>query len=132
MKNTAKRADLLNALKNEKPARSAWERRVQATAYEIVEAIDYIDQLDISSRAALEGALLNGARDWSQYSWGGCSLCYNVEIAERYMTPSEFKRYMAPGHDASEGFGGEQLLDLQARALRAAFIHAYRAALRLA
>ena len=103
MEKNIDRAALLNALKNEKP-----------------------------DRRELENQLLNGASSWSQYSWGGCNLCYNIDIAERYMTPSELKRYMAPGHDASEAFGGEQLLDMQARALHQAFTHAYRAALRLA
>ena len=128
---TISRPALLEQLKSEKPARSAWGRGVQAAAVEIVESVDYIDELPASYKP-FERALLGGARDWSQYSWGGCSLCYNVEIAERYMTPSGLKRYMAPGHEASEGFGGEQLLDMQARALRAACRRAYRAAASIA
>ena len=128
---TISRPALLEQLKSEKPARSAWGRGVQAAAVEIVESVDYIDELPASYKP-FERALLGGARDWSQYSWGGCSLCCNVEIAERYMTPSGLKRYMAPGHEASEGFGGEQLLDMQARALRAACRRAYRAAASIA
>ena len=128
---TISRPALLEQLKSEKPARSAWRRGVQAAAVEIVESVDYIDELPASYKP-FERALLGGARDWSQYSWGGCSLCCNVEIAERYMTPSGLKRYMAPGHEASEGFGGEQLLDMQARALRAACRRAYRAAASIA
>ena len=128
---TISRPALLEQLKSEKPARSAWGRGIQAAAVEIVEGVDYIDELPASYKP-FERALLGGARDWSQYSWGGCSLCCNVEIAERYMTPSGLKRYMAPGHEASEGFGGEQLLDMQARALRAACRRAYRAAASIA
>ena len=128
---TISRPALLEQLKSEKPARSAWGRGVQAAADEIVERVDYTDELPASYKP-FERALLGGARDWSQYSWGGCSLCCNVEIAERYMTPSGLKRYMAPGHEASEGFGGEQLLDMQARALRAACRRAYRAAASIA
>ena len=128
---TISRPALLEQLKSEKPARSAWGRGVQAAAVEIVESVDYIDELPASYKP-FERALLGGARDWSQYSWGGCSLCCNVEIAERYMTPSGLKRYMTPGHEASEGFGGEQLLDMQARALRAACRRAYRAAASIA
>ena len=41
----------------------------------------------------------------------------NVDIAARFFTPSEMRRYMADGHDASMAFRGEPLLDLQARAL---------------
>ena len=128
---TISRPAPLEQLKSEKPARSAWGRGVQAAAVEIVESVDYIDELPASYKP-FERALLGDARDWSQYSWGGCSLCCNVEIAERYMTPSGLKRYMAPGHEASEGFGGEQLLDMQARALRAACRRAYRAAASIA
>ena len=36
--------------------------------------------------------LLNGASDWNQYSWGGCSLIYNSDIAERVCSPSKLKR----------------------------------------
>ena len=128
---TISRPALLEQLKSEKPARSAWGRGIQPAAVEIVEGVDYIDELPASYKP-FERALLGGAREWSQYSWGGCSLCCNVEIAERYMTPSGLKRYMAPGHEASEGFGGEQLLDMQARALRAACRRAYRAAASIA
>ena len=131
MEKNVNRAALLNALKNEKPARSQWARGVQAAALDLVESVDELDTVS-TDRRELENQLLNGASSWSQYSWGGCNLCYNIDIAERYMTPSELKRYMAPGHDASEAFGGEQLLDMQARALHQAFTHAYRAALRLA
>lgn len=45
---------------------------------------------------------------------------YNVDIAARFFTPSELRRYMADGHDASMAFRGESMLDLQARALRQA------------
>lgn len=66
------------------------------------------------SRRAL---LLNGADNWREYSYGGCALVYNVDIAARFFTPSEMRRYMADGHDVSMAFRGEPLLDLQARAL---------------
>ena len=45
---------------------------------------------------------------------------YNVDIAARFFTTSELRRYMADGHDASMAFRGEPMLDLQARALRQA------------
>ena len=40
----------------------------------------------------LERWALNGASCWEQYSNGGCSLCYNADIAARVCTPSELKR----------------------------------------
>ena len=40
----------------------------------------------------LEEWILKGARNWEEYSYGGRSLKYNRQIAERLCTPSEFKR----------------------------------------
>ena len=63
----------------------------------------------------------HGVKDTAlAYSYGGCALVYNVDIAARFFTPSEMRRYMANGHDASMAFRGEPMLDLQARALRQA------------
>jgi hypothetical protein len=69
---------------------------------------------DINSFAI---ALLNGARDWHEYSEGGCSLIRDYEIAERLCTPSELKKKKygeLPPHR------GMSWIDLQARALCAA------------
>ena len=49
-----------------------------------------------------------------------CALVYNVDIAARFFTQSELRRYMANGHDASMAFHGKPMLDSQARALRQA------------
>ena len=65
--------------------RSAWGRGVKAYALELVE--------ELEERAAYEGRnpepgaecrewMLNGAKDWNQYSWGGSSLIYNADIEE--------------------------------------------------
>ena len=62
--------------------------------------------------------LLNGADDWKQYSWGGCSFIYDGQIAENLATPSELKRTddgrLKPNKN-------EEWLDTQARALYQAF-----------
>lgn len=108
----------------ERSDRSAWDKGVTAYAMEIAEEVGeniyggYISPEKISNRAELEGACLNGAKDWSQYSWGGCSLIYDGEIAERLCTPSELKktRNGERGPNATEDW-----LDVQARALRQAF-----------
>jgi hypothetical protein len=63
-----------------KKDRSAWGRGVNVYALELVE--------ELEERAAYEGRnpepgqecrewLLNGANDWSQYSWGGSALIYD-------------------------------------------------------
>ena len=103
-----------------KPARSAWKRGVKVYTKELRESLEkgingsYIDPADLESPALLKKALLNGAADWNQYSWGGCSLCYDCQIAERLCTPSELKRKR--GGDLQPN-NRETWLDVQARAL---------------
>ena len=96
--------------------RSAWGRGVQAYA------VDLVDNLQ--ERAAYEGRtpapeevrewLLNGARNWSEYSWGGSALIYDGDIAERLCTTSELKRTR---HGERRPNSREEWLDTQARAL---------------
>jgi hypothetical protein len=85
--------------------RSAWGRAVKSYALEL------LDSLDGEYRAA---ALLNGAENWKAYSFGGCSLIYDAEIAERVCSPSELKRKRG-GELAPNAM--ESWLDCQARAL---------------
>ena len=74
-------------------ARSAWKRGVKLYAFDLLEELkDNYHGKDISSRAILRKALLNGADDWSVYSWGGCFFIYDGQIAERLCTPSELKK----------------------------------------
>jgi len=61
--------------------------------------------------------MLNGAQNWYQYSWGGCSLIYDRDIAERLCTPSELKRTKNGERRPNQN---EEWLDVQARALRQA------------
>lgn len=99
---------------NEKPERSAWKRGVQAYAVEIAETLaDRAHEVE-STRAAIEHIALNGARDWSQYSWGGCSLVYDEDIAKLLCPPSKFKRKR---NGALPPNSCEEWLDVQARAL---------------
>ena len=97
--------------------RSAWGRGVNVYALELVE--------ELEERAAYEGRnpqpgtecrewMLNGAQDWSQYSWGGSALIYDSDIAERLCTPSELKKTR---HGERRPNGREEWLDVQARAL---------------
>ena len=96
--------------------RSAWDRGVQAYAVDLVG--------NLQERAAYEGRtpdpeevrewLLNGARNWSEYSWGGSALIYDCDIAERLCTPSELKRTR---HGERRPNSREEWLDTQARAL---------------
>lgn len=65
-----------------------------------------------------EEKLLNGAKDWKEYSWSGNALIYDDDIAEKLATPSELKRARGKsGHVGSWANKKEQWLDVQARAL---------------
>lgn len=89
------------------PARSAWARGVKAYALDLIEDIQ-------TGEAVTEKMLLNGARDWRQYSEGGCPLVYDSAIAERLCSPSEYKR-TREGQRAPNA--RETWIDVQARAL---------------
>lgn len=97
--------------------RSAWERGVTAYTLDLLdsleEALDYYKE-ESADRATLEKYLLNGATDWSQYSWGGSALIYDGDIAERVCTPSELKKTRNGERRLNSR---EEWLDTQARAL---------------
>ena len=107
----------INALHN---SRSAWGRGVYAYACELIddlaETLRYAPE-SLDNENLLFKALLNGADNWSHYSWGGCSLCYDQDIAERLCTPSELKRCHGGNRKPN---CREEWLDTQARALNQA------------
>ena len=89
------------------PARSAWARGVKDLA------IDLVDGLEDGAQITRE-SMLNGAQDWSQYSYGGCALIYDADIAEALYSPSELKSRNGGEWQPSKR---ETWLDVQARAL---------------
>lgn len=91
-------------------ARSAWRKGVKAYALEIVESAES----ELSSVADLKKELLNGATNWREYSYGGCALIYDGDIAERVCAPSE-RRKTRSGERAPNS--RETWLDVQGRAL---------------
>lgn len=95
--------------------RSAWSKGVKEYAYMLLDHIfKDSDYKSISNFKALHAELLDGAKDWKQFSWGGCSLIYNEGIAKTLCSPSELKRckngMLRPNRQ-------EQWLDVQTRAL---------------
>ena len=62
----------------------------------------------------LEEWLLKGARNWEEYSYGGRSLKYNRQIAERLCNPSELKK---KGGGRIVPKRGETWFDEQSKAL---------------
>lgn len=103
--------------------RSAWNRGVKAYALELLEELP--KNVEYGSIQSPEADLLNGARDWNQYSWGGCSLIYDEDIAKRVCTPSELKKTR---NGERRPNSREEWLDTQARALSQAARHIRRAA----
>ncbi len=114
--------ELKQAIANEKP-RSAWGRGVkgyaEGLAEELEEAIQggYFAEDKLTDRAALKEQMLNGAKDWSQYSYGGSALIYDGDIAERLCSPSEYRRSREGERRPNSR---EEWLDVQARALNQA------------
>ena len=103
---------------------SAWERGVRATALDLIDKIEENALYSFDNYNEFpkidEAFALNGASDWQQYSWGGSALIYNVDIAERFCTPSELKRVTGKGGLRMPN-SREDWLDVQARALRQAW-----------
>jgi|TARA_R100000479_G_scaffold149429_1_gene84965 hypothetical protein len=104
------------------PTRSAWEKGVKGYAIDLLEALNErghsedsrLNQYDHIELVVSELTLLNGASNWSEYSYGGCALIYDSDIAEALCTPSELKARKGGDWQPSKN---ETWLDVQARAL---------------
>lgn len=117
--------DIRNELEG-RYARSAWDRGVKDFAVDMFD--NYIERREIGKKdffyddtvrigKITEADLLNGAKNWSQYSHGGCALIYDSDICEALCNQSEKRKTRGgklPPND-SEGW-----LDVQARALKQA------------
>ena len=115
--------------------RSAWDRAVTADAINLLDTVNdrceqvtrqfadteeggHTHTLDMfKNRVSLMNIMRDGANSWQEYSYGGCGLVYDADIAEHYCTPSELKR--TRGGDRRPN-SCETWLDVQARALRQA------------
>ena len=86
--------------------RSAWNRGVVKYAMELINIVDV--------KEITEKNLLNGAKDWKEYSEGGCALIYNIDICHRLCTPSEIKKTKDGERRPNKK---ENWIDVQARAL---------------
>ena len=105
---------------NGRKCRSAWDRGVMQYAEELTAELaeningGYITLEQLATAEGRKAALLNGAKDWSQYSYGGSALIYDYDIAERLCNPSELKRTRNGERNPNSR---ETWLDCQARAL---------------
>lgn len=115
--------------------RSTWDRAVTEDAIDLLNTVtDHCEQVSrkyaeteeggaahvhdlFKSRKGLMEIMRNGAESWNAYSWGGCGLIYDADIAEHYCTPSELKKTR---NGERRPNSREDWLDVQARALRQA------------
>lgn len=106
-----KRLQLKEQLKVQKAkARSYWERGVYVYTFLILGHVD--KDVDITTNNL--SVLLNGARNWRQYSEAGNAFVSDLTIAETLCTPSELKRNKGGERNPNRY---ETWLDVQARAL---------------
>lgn len=96
-------------------ARSAWKRGVYDYALMLLDNRYDVEEFHATD---LKVVLLNGARDWNQYSYGGCACILDSDIAERLCTPSELKRR---DYGRLKPNSREEWLDVQTRALYQAY-----------
>lgn len=99
--NTQQLINKITALKT----RGAWAAARKTYAIELLESLE---------GECTPEKLLNGARTWSEYSYGGNSLICDRDIAERVCSPSELKRKRGGELQPSTA---ETWLDCQARCL---------------
>ena len=100
-----------NYLENMKH-RSAWNKGVNEYALEILS--EYIENYGANAAKPTRKDLLNGAENENQYSYGGCSLIYDSDIAERLCNPTELKKTR---NGEKYPNSRETWLDVQARAI---------------
>lgn len=108
-------------------ARSAWGKGVKKYAIEITQTIsEHVEHCGVfpATVQELKAVALNGAKDWIDYSYGGNSLIYDGDIAERLCCPSELRRTKGGERNPNSY---ETCLDVQARALAQAFVIVRRA-----
>lgn len=92
-------------------ARSAWDKGVYDYAFDILEPLG--DELE----SVKADTLMNGANTWTDYSYGGCALICDDDIAKRMCTPSEYKKYLNAGPNSKLSDSDYWLGDVQTRAL---------------
>lgn len=111
-----KKEEVLKKLEAKK-VRSAWQKGVKNYA---IDLLDNIESDEMPSLTEIKEALLNGASDWHEYSWGGGALIYDCDICNALCSPSEIKRKREGELPPNNR---EAWLDTQARALaQACFI----------
>lgn len=94
--------------------KSKWQQGVDLYVEELRE------RLADNNLPATSENLLNGARNWLEYSEGCGALIYDADIAYRLCTQSEIKRLTRKDGSLRDPNREENWIELQARALRQA------------
>lgn len=111
MKITAENVKAIENIIDNSTFRSAWLRGVRDYA---IELLSKIDTEYCTGKELDEKILLNGASNWKEYSWGGCSLIYDSQIAASLCNKTELKKTKNGSRKPNKE---EEWLDVQARAL---------------
>lgn len=107
----------LRAAIDREPGKSAWARGVKDYTQGMLDDLTEwrgLKDLNDVVETVMEAELLNGAKNWNQFSWGGCAYAYNYQIARALCSPSELKR---TNDGERKPNADEEWLDVQARAL---------------
>ena len=96
---------LMGALMTKKPTVGARNKAVWEYGIEVLDSVATNgddENRELWTQDKLRDLLLNGAFDyykpydeqahWKRYSEGGCSLIWNIEIAQRVCTPNQYKK----------------------------------------
>lgn len=70
---------------------SKWSKGVMQYCFDLLDAFKEDEDLG-DSCYELQNKLLNGCYNWSDFSWSGNALVYDVEICERLASPSFQKK----------------------------------------
>lgn len=104
------------------PTRSAWNSGVSYYAGYLLDNFAEYAEYEIKAGRRIpclsETVLLNGAADWTAYSYGGCALIYDTDIARAVCAPCALRRTRDGERQPN---GRETWLDVQARALSQAW-----------
>ena len=92
-------------------ARSAWDKGVYDYAFDILKPVG--DELE----NVKADTLMNGVNTWTAYSYGGCALICDDDIAKRMCTPSEYKKYLNASPNSKLSDSDYWLGNVQTRAL---------------
>ena len=123
MKATANNIQAVANEVNNTKTRSAWSKGVKVYAFHILAQFEEWRRFNEANGDAPEmdeRTALNGARDWAQWSYGGCGLVYDYNIALTLCPASEREKWHIRGCP-NMATPRETWFDVEARAARQAW-----------